>query len=271
MAAPTKPDGRERARRTTGPADSRPWPRLEVRCELLDGGQNIKVGNGARCRMQEIPDEEVTPLTESQSQISQLQHECARMAAKQTPSQADVQGRRLWQRFSRSSDRAVGRFGWVRLLTKGDGEEAGRTGGTDRHEGATAQLFTHSESGERVQRLEGKEEVWRTPRAKASRSSDPGGLVFELNIDRARVTDALKFRLRSRTHVECTQLGLPPAASHQRSPPQAYQGSAIRQPALFARSHAPPPGLRLRWAAATVAAGQCRTGGLCADDVRGFF
>ena len=40
----------------------------------------------------------------------------------------------------------------------------------------------------------------------------PGGLVLELNIDRARVTDTLKFRLRSRTHVECTQLGLPSRA-----------------------------------------------------------
>ena len=67
--------------------------------------------------------------------------------------------------------------------------------GTNRHEGATALLSTQSESGERVQRLEGEEEVWRTPRVKASRSSVPGGLVLELNIDRARVTDTLNFGL----------------------------------------------------------------------------
>lgn len=41
----------------------------------------------------------------------------------------------------------------------------------NKHEGATAQLFTHSESGERVQGSRVRE-VWRTPRVKTESLED---------------------------------------------------------------------------------------------------
>jgi hypothetical protein len=106
----------------------------------------------------------------------------------------------------------------------------------------------------------------------------PGGLVLELNIDRARVTDTLKFRLRSRTHVECTQLGLPSRAltnvPKQQAPElhQAVAHPGSRQPCSGASFPSPAgpcsDSSPLRRRAATVADSQCRADGLVADDVR---
>lgn len=58
-AAPTMPVDRRLARRTRGPAGSRPWLQVGVGCELLLGRQNIEAGEFPR-RKAHLHEESVT-------------------------------------------------------------------------------------------------------------------------------------------------------------------------------------------------------------------